>query len=255
MSVQLLHTSPIFLIIYSALVFSFIYLPILVLIIYSFNRDGVGGFPRVISHSIGTANSLPTPPSGTPSLTLSLSRGSRRHFSHARLLAALASIAPISPAKPLPPSCLLPLIFPASSLVLPINVAVAADSAAAHRCFLGHGTAHLVATTEIFAGLQNSIAVRKSLARPRATPGALLARYAPNLRSRSSCRPSHLHALMTKSRSPFSHRSENTLLKNLGASAVALLPKSTPSPLFPPHLIILITFWYRLRTRSEKPSA
>src|SRR5690348_2102344 len=30
---------------YSALVFAFIYLPIAVLIIYSFNRDGVGGFP------------------------------------------------------------------------------------------------------------------------------------------------------------------------------------------------------------------
>jgi len=30
---------------YAALVFAFIYLPIAVLIIYSFNRDGVGGFP------------------------------------------------------------------------------------------------------------------------------------------------------------------------------------------------------------------
>src|SRR5262249_56797755 len=36
---------PIFLTIYSILVFAFIYLPILVLVIYSFNRDGVGGFP------------------------------------------------------------------------------------------------------------------------------------------------------------------------------------------------------------------
>src|SRR6266851_8746944 len=30
---------------YAALVFAFIYLPIVVLIAYSFNRDGVGGFP------------------------------------------------------------------------------------------------------------------------------------------------------------------------------------------------------------------
>src|ERR1700676_760237 len=30
---------------YATLVFVFIYLPIAVLIIYSFNRDGVGGFP------------------------------------------------------------------------------------------------------------------------------------------------------------------------------------------------------------------
>src|ERR1700680_2215052 len=30
---------------YAWLVFAFIYLPIIVLIVYSFNRDGVGGFP------------------------------------------------------------------------------------------------------------------------------------------------------------------------------------------------------------------
>src|ERR1700693_4554424 len=30
---------------YAALVFAFIYLPIVVLVLYSFNRDGVGGFP------------------------------------------------------------------------------------------------------------------------------------------------------------------------------------------------------------------
>src|SRR5215467_15558745 len=30
---------------YATLVFAFIYLPIAVLILYSFNRDGVGGFP------------------------------------------------------------------------------------------------------------------------------------------------------------------------------------------------------------------
>src|ERR1700752_2069874 len=30
---------------YSVVVFAFIYLPIVVLIVYSFNRDGVGGFP------------------------------------------------------------------------------------------------------------------------------------------------------------------------------------------------------------------
>ena len=30
---------------YAVLVFGFIYLPIVVLVLYSFNRDGVGGFP------------------------------------------------------------------------------------------------------------------------------------------------------------------------------------------------------------------
>src|SRR5438552_17821888 len=33
------------LLVYAALVFIFIYLPVVVLILYSFNRDGVGGFP------------------------------------------------------------------------------------------------------------------------------------------------------------------------------------------------------------------
>jgi len=31
--------------VYSGLVYAFLYLPILVLVIYSFNREGVGGFP------------------------------------------------------------------------------------------------------------------------------------------------------------------------------------------------------------------
>src|SRR6201984_2520771 len=38
------HRSPL-LAAYAALVLVFIYLPIVVLVIYSFNRDGVGGFP------------------------------------------------------------------------------------------------------------------------------------------------------------------------------------------------------------------
>jgi len=49
------------------MVFAFIYVPIVVLILYSFNRDGVGGFPRAISLSIGIANFFLTPQSGTPS--------------------------------------------------------------------------------------------------------------------------------------------------------------------------------------------
>src|ERR1700730_13101506 len=39
------HQRSPFLTAYAVLVFAFIYLPIVVLILYSFNRDGVGGFP------------------------------------------------------------------------------------------------------------------------------------------------------------------------------------------------------------------
>lgn len=45
-----------FLAAYAALVYAFLYFPIVVLIIYSFNGSGVGGFPRIIGRSIGTAN-------------------------------------------------------------------------------------------------------------------------------------------------------------------------------------------------------
>ena len=41
---------------YAAFVFAFIYLPIVVLIAYSFNRDGVGGFPpRHFTHGLVSA--------------------------------------------------------------------------------------------------------------------------------------------------------------------------------------------------------
>jgi ABC-type spermidine/putrescine transport system permease subunit II len=50
---------------YATLVFAFIYLPIVVLIAYSFNRDGVGGFPpRHFLPFTGINNSSPTAQSG-----------------------------------------------------------------------------------------------------------------------------------------------------------------------------------------------
>jgi len=59
---------------YAVLVFGFIYLPIVVLIVYSFNRDGVGGFPPpAISLSIGIGDFSLIPPFGTRSSTASSS--------------------------------------------------------------------------------------------------------------------------------------------------------------------------------------
>ncbi len=116
---------------YAALVFAFIYLPIVVLILYSFNRDGVGGFPprhftldwyrQLFSDAAiwdSVVNSLLV---AAASVALSLTLG---------LFAALA----LDRAN-----------FPGKALFRRLVLTV----------FLGHGTALIsVATTELFAGLQ-----------------------------------------------------------------------------------------------------
>ena len=144
---------------YSALVFAFIYLPIAVLILYSFNRDGVGGFPprhftldwyrRLFVDSAiwdSVVNSLIV---AACSVALSLTLG---------LLAALALDRADFPAKPLfRRLVLLPLILPGiiTGLSLLMFAVFAGMQLSLLTVFLGHGTALIsVATTEIFAGLQ-----------------------------------------------------------------------------------------------------
>jgi spermidine/putrescine transport system permease protein len=145
--------------IYSALVFAFIYLPIVVLIVYSFNRDGVGGFPpqHLTFHwyrqlfaddSIWDAvlNSLIVAAS---SVALSLTLG---------LLAALALDRATFPGKTLfRRLVLLPLILPGiiTGLSLLMFAVFAGMKLSLFTVFLGHGTVLIsVATTELFAGLQ-----------------------------------------------------------------------------------------------------
>ena len=144
---------------YAALVFAFIYLPIVVLVAYSFNRDGVGGFPPrhltfdwyrqlFADGAIWDAvlNSLIV---AGASVALALTLG---------LLAALALDRANFPGKALfRRLVLLPLILPgiitglsllmfAVFITLPLSLLTV---------FLGHGTALIsVATTELFAGLQ-----------------------------------------------------------------------------------------------------
>ncbi len=144
---------------YSALVFAFIYLPIVVLIVYSFNRDGVGGFPprhftldwyrQLFSDSAiwdSVINSLIV---GAASVALSLTLG---------LLAALALDRAHFPGKALfRRLVLLPLILPGiiTGLSLLMFAVFAEMQLSLFTVFLGHGTALIsVATTELFAGLQ-----------------------------------------------------------------------------------------------------
>src|SRR5258708_5525921 len=145
--------------IYSALVFAFIYLPIVVLILYSFNRDGVGGFPphhfplhwypQLFAHgpiSDAVLNSLLVAAGAVP---LSLTLG---------LLAALALDRADFPGKSLfRRLVLLPLILPGiiTGLSLLMFAVFAGVQLSLFTVFLGHGPALIsVATTELFAGLQ-----------------------------------------------------------------------------------------------------
>ena len=145
--------------IYAALVFAFLYLPVVVLILYSFNRDGVGGFPpkhltfqwyrllfsdAAIWDSVG--NSLLV---AAGAVALSLTLG---------LLAALALDRATFPGKSVfRRLVLLPLILPGiiTGLSLLMFAVVSGMQLSLLTVFLGHGTALIsVATTELFAGLQ-----------------------------------------------------------------------------------------------------
>ena len=148
-----------FLEVYAALVFIFIYLPVVVLTLYSFNRDGVGGFPpRHLTldwyrQLFGDApiwdaviNSLIV---AAGSVALSLTLG---------LLAALALDRANFPGKALfRRLVLLPLILPGiiTGLSLLMFAVFSGAQLSLLTVFLGHGTALIsVATTELFAGLQ-----------------------------------------------------------------------------------------------------
>jgi spermidine/putrescine transport system permease protein len=144
---------------YAVLVFAFVYLPIVVLILYSFNREGVGGFPPrhltldwyrqlLADDAIWDAvlNSLIV---AACSVALALTLG---------LLAALALDRATFPGKALfRRLVLLPLILPGiiTGLSLLMFAVFAGAQLSLFTVFLGHGTALIsVATTELFAGLQ-----------------------------------------------------------------------------------------------------
>jgi spermidine/putrescine transport system permease protein len=131
--------------VYAILVFAFLYLPIVVLIVYSFNRDGVGGFPpkqltlawyRLLFRDAAiwdsVLNSLVV---AVATVVFSLLFG---------LLAALALDRATFPGKS---------IF--RRLILLMFAVLARLQLSLVTVFLGMGTALIsVATTELFAGLQ-----------------------------------------------------------------------------------------------------
>jgi len=144
---------------YAALVFAFIYLPIVVLVVYSFNRDGVGGFPprhftldwyrQLASDSAIWDSVLNSLFVAAGAVALSLALG---------LLAALALDRASFPGKALfRRLVLLPLVLPGiiTGLSLLLFAVRIHFELSLLTIFLGHGTALIsVATTELFAGLQ-----------------------------------------------------------------------------------------------------
>lgn len=149
------------LLVHATAVFAFLYLPIVVLIVYSFNGVGVGGFPphnltldwyRQLAHDTplwdSALNSLLV---ALAAMAISIGLG---------LLAALALDRVNFPGKSLfRRLVLLPLILPGiiTGLSLLMLVVLFGLKLSLLTIILGHGTALIsVATTEIFAGLQKS---------------------------------------------------------------------------------------------------
>jgi spermidine/putrescine transport system permease protein len=143
----------------STAIFAFLYLPIAVLVVYSFNRDGVGGFPPgpfvldwyralwgdgALWDSV--LNSLLV---ALAAVVISLALG---------LPAALALDRVAFPGKEIfRRLVLLPLVLPGiiTGLSLLMLRVLAGLRAELWTVMLGHGTALMsVATTELFAGLQ-----------------------------------------------------------------------------------------------------
>jgi spermidine/putrescine transport system permease protein len=161
MSANIQNRRPPLLTLYATLVFVFIYLPILVLILYSFNRDGVGGFPprhftfewyrQLFADGPIWDSVLNSLIVAAGSVVLSLTLG---------LLAALALDRANFPGKALfRRLVLLPLILPGiiTGLSLLMFAVFAGVQLSLFTVFLGHGTALIsVATTELFAGLQKT---------------------------------------------------------------------------------------------------
>jgi spermidine/putrescine transport system permease protein len=147
--------------IYALLVFAFLYLPIVVLILYSFNRQGVGGFPPkqltfdwyrlLFSDSAIWDSVLNSLLVAAGAVVLSLTLG---------LLAALALDRATFPGKSIfRRLVLLPLILPGiiTGLSLLMFAVFSGLQLSLATVFLGHGTALIsVATTELFAGLQKT---------------------------------------------------------------------------------------------------
>jgi spermidine/putrescine transport system permease protein len=249
---------------YAALVFAFLYLPIAVLIAYSFNPEGVGGFPpghftldwyrQLFADSAiwdAVLNSLTV---AAASVILALTLG---------LLAALALDRADFPGKALfRRLVLLPLILPGiitglSLLMFGVFIHLPLSLL---TVFLGHGTALIsVATTELFAGLQKLDRAQEEASLDLgATPWQTFWRITlPNLKL-SLIAASLLIFTLSMDEiavSFFLIGRDNTLpLEIWGRLRRGITPEiNAISTLIFAASVAMILIWYRLRTRGLGP--
>ena len=247
---------------YAALVLVFIYLPIVVLVVYSFNRDGVGGFPprhvtfdwyrQLFADSAIWDSVLNSLLVAAGAVALSLTLG---------LLAALALDRASFPGKALfRQLVLLPLVLP--GIITGLSMLMFAVFAGFQRSltlvFLGHGTALIsVATTEIFAGLQKMDRRQEEASLDLgATPlRTFWLITLPNLRLSLIAAGLLIFTLSMDEIAVtfFLIGSDNTLpLEIWGRLRRGITPEiNAISTLILAASVVLIVVWYHLRTRSE----
>jgi spermidine/putrescine transport system permease protein len=248
---------------YSSLVFAFIYLPIIVLVVYSFNRDGVGGFPprhltldwyrQLFGDGAIWTSVLNSLIVAACSVALSLTLG---------LLAALALDRASFPGKSLfRRLVLLPLILP--GIITGLSLLMFAVYAGAHlsllTVFLGHGTALIsVATTELFAGLQKMDRAQEEASLDLgATPLQTFWRVTlPNLKLSLIAAGLLIFTLSMDEIAVtfFLIGRDNTLpLEIWGRLRRGITPEiNAISTLIFAASVILIVIWFQLRTRAQR---
>jgi spermidine/putrescine transport system permease protein len=248
---------------YAWLVFAFIYLPIIVLIVYSFNRDGVGGFPprhltldwyrQLFGDGAIWTSVLNSLIVAACSVALSLTLG---------LLAALALDRASFPGKALfRRLVLLPLILPGiiTGLSLLMFAVYAHAQLSLLAVFLGHGTALIsVATTEIFAGLQKMDRAQEEASLDLgATPLQTFRRVTlPNLKLSLIAAGLLIFTLSMDEIAVtfFLIGRDNTLpLEIWGRLRRGITPEiNAISTLIFVASVILILIWFQLRTRAQR---
>jgi spermidine/putrescine transport system permease protein len=261
MSARTSTRRPPLLTIYAALVFAFVYLPIVVLILYSFNRDGVGGFPprhftlewyrQLFADGPIWDSVLNSVIVAACSVALALTLG---------LLAALALDRASFPGKALfRRLVLLPLILPGiiTGLSLLMLAVFAGAQLSLLTVFLGHGTALIsVATTELFAGLQKMDRAQEEASLDLgATPWQTFWRITlPNLKLSLIAAGLLIFTLSMDEIAVtfFLIGRDNTLpLEIWGRLRRGITPEiNAVSTLIFALSVVLIVIWYRVRTRG-----
>lgn len=247
---------------YAWLVYAFLYLPIIVLVVYSFSGSGVGGFPPA-SWTFEWYRQLFADGALWDSVVNSLLVAA---FAVAIALglglpAALALDRADFPGKPLfRRLVLLPLILPGiiTGLSLLMLFVAATKKLSLVTVTLGHGTALIsVATTEIFAGLQKLERAQEEASLDLgASPWATFWRITlPNLRVSLLAAGLLIFTLSLDeiAVSFFLIGRDNTLpLEIWSRLRRGITPEiNAISTLMLLFSILTILIWYRLRTRSQ----